>query len=101
MLYLLSNQRLKLHDNIVSLNMLSWLWNKVDDPLDDKDDTRIQCCFHPLFFLIPMMTKPLGTGLFQPDSIRVMGDKSTARETMKKAGVPTVPGSDGLLQVCY
>ncbi|CAL9109493.1 unnamed protein product, partial [Musa acuminata var. zebrina] len=33
-----------------------------------------------------------------PDSIRVMGDKSTARETMKKAGVPTVPGSDGLLQ---
>lgn len=28
-----------------------------------------------------------------------MGDKSTARETMKKAGVPTVPGSDGLVQV--
>jgi hypothetical protein len=37
--------------------------------------------------------------ILQPDSIRVMGDKSTARETMKKAGVPTVPGSDGLLQV--
>lgn len=35
----------------------------------------------------------------QPDSIRVMGDKATARETMKKAGVPTVPGSDGLVQV--
>ncbi|CAL8990318.1 unnamed protein product, partial [Prunus brigantina] len=34
----------------------------------------------------------------KPDSIRVMGDKSTARDTMKKAGVPTVPGSDGLLQ---
>ncbi|RID57290.1 hypothetical protein BRARA_F00675 [Brassica rapa] len=33
-----------------------------------------------------------------PDSIRVMGDKSTARETMKNAGVPTVPGSDGLLK---
>nr|ASZ00190.1 biotin carboxylase subunit 2 [Geranium phaeum] len=33
-----------------------------------------------------------------PDSIRVMGDKSTARETMKNAAVPTVPGSDGLLQ---
>ena len=30
-----------------------------------------------------------------------MGDKSTARDTMKKAGVPTVPGSDGLLQVSY
>ena len=28
-----------------------------------------------------------------------MGDKATARETMKNAGVPTVPGSDGLLQV--
>lgn len=36
---------------------------------------------------------------FQPGSIRVMGDKATARETMKKAGVPTVPGSEGLLQV--
>ncbi|PIN15183.1 Acetyl-CoA carboxylase [Handroanthus impetiginosus] len=33
-----------------------------------------------------------------PDSIRVMGDKSTARDTMKNAGVPTVPGSDGLLK---
>jgi len=32
-----------------------------------------------------------------PDSIRVMGDKATARETMKTAGVPTVPGSDGIL----
>lgn len=32
------------------------------------------------------------------DSIRVMGDKATARETMKKANVPTVPGSEGLLQ---
>ena len=29
--------------------------------------------------------------------IRVMGDKSTARDTMKAAGVPTVPGSDGLI----
>ncbi|KAG5556370.1 hypothetical protein RHGRI_006838 [Rhododendron griersonianum] len=33
-----------------------------------------------------------------PDSIRVMGDKSTARDTMKNAGVPTVPGSDGLVE---
>jgi acetyl-CoA carboxylase biotin carboxylase subunit len=33
-----------------------------------------------------------------PDSIRVMGDKATARETMKNAGVPTVPGSEGLLK---
>ncbi|KAL4443062.1 hypothetical protein ABPG77_008553 [Micractinium sp. CCAP 211/92] len=33
----------------------------------------------------------------KPDAIRVMGDKSTARDTMKAAGVPTVPGSDGLV----
>ncbi|KAL2621613.1 hypothetical protein R1flu_001818 [Riccia fluitans] len=33
-----------------------------------------------------------------PDSIRVMGDKATARETMRKAGVPTVPGSAGLIE---
>src|SRR5690606_39640242 len=32
-----------------------------------------------------------------PDLIDAMGDKSTAKETMKKAGVPTIPGSDGLL----
>ena len=32
------------------------------------------------------------------DSITMMGDKSTARDTMKKAGVPTVPGSDGLIE---
>ncbi len=33
-----------------------------------------------------------------PESINSMGDKATAKETMKKAGVPVVPGSDGLLQ---
>jgi len=32
-----------------------------------------------------------------PDTIRLMGDKITAIEAMKKAGVPTVPGSDGPL----
>jgi acetyl-CoA carboxylase biotin carboxylase subunit len=30
-----------------------------------------------------------------PDLIRMMGDKVSAIKTMKKAGVPTVPGSDG------
>ena len=30
-----------------------------------------------------------------PEAIRLMGDKSKARETAKKAGVPIVPGSDG------
>jgi len=32
------------------------------------------------------------------EQIRMMGDKSTARDTMKDAGVPTVPGSDGLIK---
>jgi len=32
-----------------------------------------------------------------PDAIRSMGDKSTAKTTMQKVGVPTVPGSEGLL----
>lgn len=31
------------------------------------------------------------------ESITVMGDKATARKTMAKAGVPTVPGSPGLV----
>ncbi|MDD2478796.1 MAG: acetyl-CoA carboxylase biotin carboxylase subunit [Victivallaceae bacterium] len=31
------------------------------------------------------------------DQIRAMGDKSVARKTMKKAGVPITPGSDGLI----
>jgi len=33
----------------------------------------------------------------RPDTIRLMGDKVSAIESMKKAGVPTVPGSDGPL----
>ncbi|MEN9510870.1 MAG: hypothetical protein RLZZ370_689 [Bacteroidota bacterium] len=32
-----------------------------------------------------------------PEQIDAMGDKSNAKDTMKKAGVPTIPGSDGLL----
>lgn len=33
-----------------------------------------------------------------PDQIEGMGDKATAKETMKAAGVPCVPGSKGLLK---
>ena len=33
-----------------------------------------------------------------PDMINAMGDKVTAKETMIKAGVPVVPGVDGLLR---
>ena len=45
------------------------------------------CLDHGLEFIGP-----------RPDAIRMMGDKSTARDTMKRAKVPTVPGSDGLIK---
>ncbi len=32
-----------------------------------------------------------------PEQINGMGDKASAKETMKKAGVPTIPGSEGLI----
>lgn len=45
------------------------------------------CADHQIAFIGP-----------SPESMRQMGDKSTARETMKRIGVPTVPGSEGLLE---
>ena len=33
-----------------------------------------------------------------PEMIDGMGDKAAAKETMKKAGVPTIPGSDGIIK---
>lgn len=45
------------------------------------------CALHGIKFI--------GSG---PEMIQKMGNKSVARETMKKAGVPTVPGSEGLLK---
>jgi acetyl-CoA carboxylase biotin carboxylase subunit len=45
------------------------------------------CAAHDIAFIGPT-----------PEAIRLMGDKSTAKETMEKAGVPTVPGSDGLVE---
>jgi acetyl-CoA carboxylase, biotin carboxylase subunit len=33
-----------------------------------------------------------------PEMIDAMGDKSSAKQTMRDAGVPTIPGSDGLLE---
>jgi acetyl-CoA carboxylase biotin carboxylase subunit len=44
------------------------------------------CADHQITFIGPT-----------PEAILAMGDKSTAKETMQKAGVPTVPGSDGLI----
>ena len=34
----------------------------------------------------------------QPESVRLMGDKSLARETMIKAGIPIVPGSKSIIK---
>jgi acetyl-CoA carboxylase biotin carboxylase subunit len=33
-----------------------------------------------------------------PEMIDAMGDKSSAKQTMKNAGVPCIPGSDGILE---
>ena len=33
-----------------------------------------------------------------PDAIEAMGDKALAKETMLKAGVPVIPGSDGVVE---
>ncbi len=45
------------------------------------------CADHNLKFIGPT-----------PEMINQMGDKATAKETMIEAGVPTVPGSKGLLE---
>ncbi|CCH65143.1 Biotin carboxylase of acetyl-CoA carboxylase [Richelia intracellularis HM01] len=45
------------------------------------------CADHDIAFIGPT-----------PEAIYLMGDKSTAKETMQRAGVPTVPGSDGLVE---
>ena len=45
------------------------------------------CADHQLAFIGPT-----------PEAMLAMGDKSTAKKTMQGAGVPTVPGSKGLLQ---
>ncbi len=44
------------------------------------------CADHQITFIGPT-----------PEAMQAMGDKSTARATMKRIGVPTVPGSQGLL----
>ncbi len=45
------------------------------------------CADHQITFIGP-----------SPEAIRAMGDKSTAKKTMQRAGVPTVPGSPGLIE---
>jgi acetyl-CoA carboxylase, biotin carboxylase subunit len=47
------------------------------------------------------LCKMAGITFIGPDaeSIRLMGDKANAKETMKKAGVPTIPGSEGKIYI--
>jgi acetyl-CoA carboxylase biotin carboxylase subunit len=45
------------------------------------------CADHDITFIGP-----------SPEAIRAMGDKSTAKKTMQRVGVPTVPGSKGLVE---
>ncbi len=54
--------------------------------LAENDKFAEMCNDHGIIFIGP-----------SPASIRQMGDKSTAKETMERVGVPTVPGSKGLL----
>ena len=54
--------------------------------LAENDKFAEMCKDHGIIFIGP-----------SPNSIRLMGDKSTAKETMDGVGVPTVPGSKGLL----
>lgn len=53
---------------------------------ENAEFSRI-CAEHKIKFIGPT-----------PEMINAMGDKSTAKATMKKAGVPTIPGSEGLLK---
>ncbi|EEE40460.1 acetyl-CoA carboxylase biotin carboxylase subunit [Prochlorococcus marinus] len=54
--------------------------------LAENDKFAEMCKDHGIVFIGP-----------SPKAIRSMGDKSTAKETMEAVGVPTVPGSKGLL----
>ncbi|MEY4356499.1 MAG: Biotin carboxylase subunit of acetyl-CoA carboxylase [Cyanobacteriota bacterium] len=55
--------------------------------LAENDRFAEICNAHGLTFVGP-----------SPESIREMGDKSTAKATMQRVGVPTIPGSEGLLE---
>jgi len=46
------------------------------------------------------MCRSIGITFIGPaaDQIRLMGDKARAKETMRAAGVPVVPGSDGVVE---
>lgn len=54
--------------------------------LAENADFARACADNDLVFIGP-----------SPECIELMGDKNNARETMKRVGVPTVPGSDGIV----
>ncbi|MCP9932012.1 acetyl-CoA carboxylase biotin carboxylase subunit [Cyanobium sp. AMD-g] len=55
--------------------------------LAENADFAEKCLDHGLIFVGP-----------SPAAILAMGDKSTAKITMQQVGVPTIPGSEGLLE---
>jgi acetyl-CoA carboxylase biotin carboxylase subunit len=55
--------------------------------LAENDRFAEICADHGITFVGP-----------SPESIRSMGDKSTAKATMQRVGVPTIPGSEGLME---
>ena len=55
--------------------------------LAENDRFAEICAAHGLTFVGP-----------SPEAIRAMGNKSTAKTTMQRVGVPTIPGSEGLLE---
>ena len=55
--------------------------------LAENSDFARACADNDLVFIGP-----------SPDCIDAMGNKAAARETMKSCGVPTVPGSDGVIE---
>lgn len=55
--------------------------------LAENSDFARACADNDLVFIGP-----------SPECIDAMGNKATARDTMKACGVPTVPGSDGVIE---
>jgi acetyl-CoA carboxylase biotin carboxylase subunit len=55
--------------------------------LSENADFSAICADHGVKFVGP-----------SPETIRLMGDKAAAKDTMRKAGVPVLPGSDGIIE---
>ena len=55
--------------------------------LSENAEFSAICADHDIKFIGP-----------SPETIELMGEKSLAKKTMDKAGVPTVPGSDGIVE---